>query len=119
MAIVYDPSGKIRQYLELNNISGDFSSRVLSQIDLFSTIVSMYNLKPTHLLGVDMFTDNKSFAFDSKGLDVITDSYFYNLKDNSYEIYDGKTYDEMILELEYIKNLKLSNDYYISQLIRD
>ena len=118
MTIVYDPSGKINEYLKENKLDKEsITSRTLSQIDLYSTIVSMYNLNSTHLLGVDMFSSNKSFSIDPKVLDIVTDSFFYSLKNHEYLIYDDTTYEQMITEVEKIKEFKLANDYYLTNLI--
>ena len=116
--LVYDPSGKINEYLSLNNFDKKIlTSRVLSQIDLYSTVVSMYNLSSTHLLGVDIFSYEQSFSIDPKALDIITDSFFYSLKNHEYEIYDDTSYEEMIAEVNRLKEFKLANDYYLTELI--
>ena len=116
--IIYDTSGKINNYLKQNHLNKkDITSRTLSQIDLFATVVSAYNLSSEHLLGVDMFSNKKSFAIDPKGLDIVTDSFYYSLKDEKYVIYDNTNYNKMMEQVEDIKKFKLANDYYLFKQI--
>ena len=91
-------------------------SRTLSQIDIFATIKSMYNLQTDYTLGVDMFTEDKSFAIDPKVLDIITDDFMYNLKNGEYYL-ENIDYDEMITIIEEIKKFKLENDSHLTRKI--
>ncbi len=113
--IIYDPSGKISNYIDsisLNKI--DIQNRVLSQIDLFATIKSLYNLEADYTLGVDMFSNAESFSVDPKVLDIITDEFVYNLKNQQYYL-ESITYDEMIIIVDKIKKFKLENDKYLTK----
>ncbi len=115
--VVYDPSGKINNYLIENGLNIDFD-RVLSQIDLFSTIKSLYSLDNyNHLLGVNIFSDEKSFVIEPKSLDIITDDFFYSLKNGDFEYYSDITYEQMIQEVLIIKEFKISNDNYLTNKI--
>ena len=116
--IVYDPSGKINDYVSSMNLNvREMSNRVLSQIDIFSTIKSLYNLSCDYTLGVNAFTNQKSFALDPKNLDLITDSFIYNYKNFKYSLYSDIRYDYMIEITNKVKELKIANDVYISQKI--
>ena len=115
--IIYDPSGKINNYLETNLIDISYmKSRTLSQIDIFSTIKSLYNLNSEYTLGVDMFSEEYSFSIDPKVLDIITDDFMYNLKNNSYYLKDI-SYDEMLVIVGAIKDFKLENDAHLTKKI--
>ena len=91
--IVYDPSGKIADYVEVNSLDISYmQNRTLSQIDIFATIKSLYNLEAEYTFGVDMFSMEKSFAVDPKVLDIITDEFIYNFiygADNTFKICKG------------------------------
>ena len=113
--ILYDPSGKITNYVDNNLIdSTNMQNRTLSQIDLFATIKSLYNLKADYTIGVDMFSNNKSFSIDPKVLDIITDEFVYNVKNQQYYL-ENITYDEMMIIVDEIKKLKLENDKYLTK----
>ena len=113
--IIYDPSGKISNYIETNSLDQTYiQNRVLSQIDLFATIKSLYNLEADYTLGVDMFSNAKSFSIDPKVLDIITDEFIYNLKNQQYYL-ESITYDEMMIIVDEIKKLKLENDKYLTK----
>jgi phosphoglycerol transferase MdoB-like AlkP superfamily enzyme len=117
--ILYDPSGKMAKYLLDNNISVDYN-RVLSQIDLFQTIKCLYSLNGVeHTLGVNAFSTTKSFAIDPKTLDIITDDFFYSLKNDQYILYNDTSYEEMIERVTLIKEFKLSNDNYLTKKINE
>ena len=113
--IVYDPSGKIADYVEVNSLDISYmQNRTLSQIDIFATIKSLYNLEAEYTFGVDMFSMEKSFAVDPKVLDIITDEFIYNLKNQQYNL-NNITYDEMLITVEEISQFKLENDLYITK----
>lgn len=117
--IFYDPSGKLTEYISTNELMIDYD-RVLSQIDLFSTVKSLYSLVGNeHLLGVNMFSSDKSFSIEPKGLDIITDDFFYSLKNNQYELYNDISYQKMIIDVLKIKDFKLSNDNYLTKKINE
>ena len=113
--IIYDPSGKISNYLESNLINFvDIKNRTLSQIDIFTTIKNLFNLEAEYALGVNMFSKEKSFAIDPKVLDIITDEFIYNVKSQKYCL-KNISYDEMIDVVDEIKKFKLENDCYITK----
>ena len=105
-AIIYDPSGKINNYIDTNKLDRDYMlNRTLSQIDLFSTVKSMYNLSSEVTLGVDMFGSEPSFAINPKNLDIMGDGFFYTVKNGDY-VLDGINYKQMIEIVERIKKFK-------------
>lgn len=112
--IIYDPSGKINNYIVNKELDKTYIlGRTLSQLDLNSTIISLFNLKPKHLLGVDVFTNKKSFAIDPKTMDLITDYFFYSYKNQKSKVYQEIPKDVMIEEIERIKRFKIANDNFL------
>ena len=115
--IIYDPSGKINDYLNTNLLDINYlTSRTLSQVDIFSTIKSLYNLEASYTLGVDMFSEESSFVIDPKALDVVTDEFIYNLKNGQYDLKDI-SYEQMIEIVDEIKKFKLENDSHLTKKI--
>lgn len=116
--IIYDPSGKISSYIKVNNLNHEYMfDRTLSQIDLFSTVNSLYNLGSEHKLGVNMFSFEPSFLIEPKGLDIITDGFFYSLKNGTYQLEENE-YNQMIDIVKRIKEFKLANDSYLTKKVR-
>jgi phosphoglycerol transferase MdoB-like AlkP superfamily enzyme len=116
--IIYDPSGKLTNYLSVNEIDVDYN-RVLSQIDLFQTVGSLFSLERENHLGVNIFSNNKSFVVEPKGLDIITDDFFYSMKNAQYKIYSDISYLEMINEVSKISEFKLASDIYLTKKINN
>jgi phosphoglycerol transferase MdoB-like AlkP superfamily enzyme len=116
--IIYDPSGKINNYVIESDLNIEkISNRTLSQIDIFSTIKSLYNLSCDYTLGVNAFSNQKSFALDPKNLDLITDLFIYNFKNSNYNLYSNIEYKKMIDIANRVKELKIANDIYLSKKI--
>ena len=117
-AIIYDPSGKITDYLKKHDIDiARMLDRTLSQIDLFSTVKSMFDLESDVTLGVNMFSNEPSFAINPKTLDIIGDNFYYTVKNNDYSI-DEINYQEMIDIVERIKKFKLVNDIDLTNKLK-
>ena len=113
-AIIYDPSGIINNYLYENKIDKDLMlNRTLSQIDLFSTIKSMFNLESEITFGVNMFSCEPSFAINPKSLDIFTDKFSYIVKNDKY-YFNGITYQEMMRIVEEIKKFKAASDIWLT-----
>lgn len=116
--IIYDSSGKINNYLNANLFDINYlKGRTLSQIDIFSTIKSLYNLNADYTLGVDMFSEESSFAIDPKVLDIITDDFMYNLKNGQYYLKDI-SYAKMLVIVSEIRKFKLENDAHLTKKMR-
>ena len=112
--IIYDPSGSVNEYLNSMDIDkGYMLYRTLSQIDLFSTVKSLFNLNCEITFGVDMFSMEPSFAINPKSLDIYVDGFSYIVKNNNYYL-DGITYDEMIEIVDRIKRFKLASDVWLT-----
>ena len=113
-AIIYDPSGRIDDYLKNKDIDVDkMLSRTLSQIDLYSTIEMMFNLENEITFGVNMLSNEPSFAINPKSLDIIGDGFSYIVKNNNYYL-DGLTYQEMINIVDRIKRFKAVSDMWLT-----
>ena len=116
--IIYDPSSKIKEYVVNQNLDLTYIlSRMLSQLDIHTTICSLFNLEGSYKLGVDMFSAEKSFSIDPKNLDFITDDFIYNYKNKKCYLYKKISFDEMMVEVERIKRFKIANDNYITKLM--
>lgn len=117
-AIIYDPSGKINHYIVNKTLDKSYIlHRTLSQLDLNSTINILFNLKTENLLGVNMFSNEVSFAIDPKSLDFITDNFFYSYKTHSYKLYSDIKYEQMIMDIEKMKKFKIANDNFLMKKI--
>ena len=116
--VVYDPSSRISKYLDIKNLEFEkIKGRTLSQIDIFSTIKSLFNLTCKHNLGVNAFSNESSFAIEPKNLDLITDSFIYNFKNSNYYLYSDMKFNEMFEIIEKLKKFKLANDNYLTKKI--
>ena len=111
--LIYDPSGRITRYL--TDIEIDYMlNRTLSQIDIFQTIKSMFNLESDISLGVNLFSEEPSFAINSKTLDIIADEFYYIVKNDKYHL-SNISYSEMISIVDIVKQFKLANDIELTK----
>jgi lipoteichoic acid synthase len=117
IAFIYVPGENLINY-------GDYSikeglvrgnqSMVRSQIDLYRTIIELFDLPVggATYFGVHGMSDEPTFSIDNKLLDVITDSYIYSMR-NRRNIFPEETVDETTFL--YIRNFKLLNDLMLSK----
>lgn len=104
---------------------GDFSIRkglltgeqtlVRSQVDLYRTIIELFNLPvgSDPYFGVHGLSNEKTFALDNRLMDVVTDAYFYSMRNPSkiyplHETVDPRTY-------QYILRFKQLSDILVAQ----
>lgn len=76
---------------------------VRDQMDLYRTIIDLFDLplaKDDYLYGVHGMSEEPSFALDNKSLNIITDDFIGNIRNNKNEIYNNQ------IELEYISGIK-------------
>jgi hypothetical protein len=76
-----------------------------------------FSLERENHLGINIFSNDKSFVVEPKGLDIITDDFFYSMKNAQYKIYSDISYLEMINEVSKISEFKLANDIYLTKKI--
>ena len=82
-------------------------------MDLNSTIIRLFDLDYEHLLGVNVFSDEASFAIDPKTMDLITDSFFFGFKNQKYKLYTHIDKKMMNEEIKIIKRFKIANDNFL------
>ena len=93
-------------------------NRTLSQIDLFQTVKSMFNLESEVSLGVNLFSNESSFAINSKTLDIIADEFYYIVKNDKYYLSNNITFNDMINIIEKIKRFKMANDIELTKKMK-
>lgn len=117
LAFIYVPGEELIQYpdysIRKGLLTGD-QYLVRSQVDLYRTIIELFNL-PVGLdpyYGVHGLSVEPTFALDNRLLDVVTDSYFFSLRDpKNTDPQHVIVTDDII---EYIKKFKLLSDLLIS-----
>ena len=108
--IIFDASGT------LNTLTGGnmTNNLVRSQIDLFTTIVDLFDLNYTGVrLGVNALSNEKTFTYDPNTFTIVTDDYIYYAKNDKYKVFDESNTisKETIKEqVEIIKEYKLMVD---------
>jgi len=118
VSFIYVPSND--EYVDY----GDYSLRkglltgtqplVRSEIDLYRTIVELFNFNTEDDLyfGVHGLSDEPTFALDNRVLDVVLDDYFFSMR-NMKQVYpNNQVVDQDIYD--YIKTYKLLSDYMLS-----
>lgn len=91
---------------------------VHSNIDIFPTIAALFNLKPEYKFGVDMFSDEASYAYAPRSLDLIFDDYtimvpskkVYYVNDNVSKL----SKDEISNYIEWFNDYKYANDLVVA-----
>ena len=114
--IFYDPSGEIRKTISEEDASSIFTS-VRSLSDLYRTLTNLLGFRGNEkIFGVNMFSTEPSFTYDSKNNDVICDDFMYCKKNQDYSLFpphyqiDLQLADQMV---EYRRR----NDLYLNTLI--
>lgn len=117
LAFIYVPGQDYVDY-------GDYSIRkglltgdqylVRSQVDLYRTIIELFNLPvgDDPYYGVHGLSIEPTFALDNRLLDVVTDEYFYSMRNPIMTDPQHIMVNEDVME--YIKRFKLLSDYLIS-----
>lgn len=113
--ILFDPTGSIYNSLDASKIDS-ILSQTKSNTDMYRTILNLLGIETSsYYFGVNMFSGEPSYTYDPKNLDIITDDFMYCKKNNQYEVYNGETIDEALLNhiLEYRKK----QDDYLNTLV--
>ena len=107
--IIFDGSGTLNT-LTSGNMTNNL---VRSEIDLFTTIVDLFDLNYTGVrLGVNALSNEHTFTYDPNTFTIITDDFIYYAKNDKYEIFSGHsiTKDNIKAQVEKIKEYKLIVD---------
>ena len=105
--IIFDGSGTLNT-LTSGNME---NNRVRSQIDLFTTIVDLFDLNYTGVrLGVNALTNELTFTYDPNTFTIITDDFIYYTKNEKYKMFNEIDKDKMLKQVEKIKEYKLIVD---------
>ena len=107
--IIFDGSNTLNT-LTSGNMTNNL---VRSEIDLFTTIVDLFDLNYTGVrLGVNALSNEHTFTYDPNTFTIITDDFIYYAKNDKYEIFSGRsiTKDNIKAQVEKIKEYKLIVD---------
>ena len=107
--IIFDGSGTLNT-LTSGNMTNNL---VRSEIDLFTTIVDLFDLNYTGVrLGVNALSNEHTFTYDPNTFTIITDDFIYYAKNDKYEIFSGHSIDKETIkkQVEKIKEYKLIVD---------
>lgn len=105
--IIFDGSGT------LNSLTSGVmeTNLVRSEIDLFTTIVDLFDLNYTGVrLGVNGLSSEHTFTYNPNTFTIVTDNYIYYCKNDKYYMFNEIDKNKMKNEVEYIKNYKLIVD---------
>lgn len=89
-------------------IPTQLDSRPHSMIDIFSTLSSLYGLTPEYTFGVNMLSNEDSFVYSPRNLDLICDDYVIEIPSKSVHYFN----DDLKLSKEEINNLVLEYEKY-------
>jgi arylsulfatase A-like enzyme len=105
--IIFDGSGT------LNTLTGGnmTNNLVRSEIDMFTTIVDLFNLNYTGVrLGVNGLSNEKTFAYNPNTFTIVTDDYIYYTKNDKYKMFNTIEKNVMKEQVQKIKDYKLFVD---------
>ncbi len=87
---------------------------VRSEIDIYRTIVELFNLDAEGDLyfGVNGLSTEPTFALENRLEDVVTDQYFYSMRDQRQVYPMSETVDQNVYD--YVLRYKLLSDYLLS-----
>lgn len=117
-ALIYVPGDTYVNY-------GDFSLRkglltgeqtlVRSQVDMYRTIIELFDLPVDNdpYFGVHGLSTEKTFALDNRLMDVVTDDYFYSMR-NPHHVYPLDAMVDDVL-YHYILRFKQLSDIIVSK----
>ncbi len=118
LAFIYVPSND--EYVDYGDYSlrkgmlvGD-QERARSPIDLYRTMVELFDMPVGNdaYFGVNVLSTEPTFVLDNRLLDVVTDQYFYSLRQPSKVYPTSATVDVDLYE--YIRTYKMYSDYLLS-----
>ena len=102
-----------------NDIPNIQDDSVHSNIDILPTLAALFNLKPEYKFGVDMLSEEVSFAYSPRSLDLIFDDFTIIVP--SKKVYyqndkiDGLSKEEINEIINWFENYKYSNDLIVAR----
>lgn len=113
--IVYDPTGTIYNSLNPEEINS-ILSMTKSNTDMHRTVLNLLGVETdAYYFGVNMFSGEPSYSYDPKNLDIITDNFIYSKKNGQYQIYNGTSLNENLIQ--HILDYRKKQDDYLNTLI--
>jgi phosphoglycerol transferase MdoB-like AlkP superfamily enzyme len=105
--VIFDASGTLNTLTE-----GHMEQTLLrSEIDIFTTLIDLFDLNYEGIrLGVNIFSNEKTFTYDPNTFTIITDDYIYYTKNEKYKIFNGISKDKMKEQVDLIKKYKVIVD---------
>ena len=87
---------------------------VRSQVDMYRTIIELFNLPvgDDFYFGVHGMSTEPTFALDNRLMDVVTDQYFYSMRNASKIFPEDETVSQAVYD--YIFRFKLLSDYLLT-----
>lgn len=74
-----------------NNINPIIDERVHSNVDIYPTISNMFNLNSKYSFGTNIFSDNNSYVYNTRCLDIIFNDYVISLPSKSVYYFNNDT----------------------------
>ena len=112
--IVYDPSGKIYESLQGEDITSILSS-VKAERDLNRTLRNLLGIESSdYQFGVNIFSGEPSYSYDPKNFDIITDNFMYSKKKDEYVVYKNAFNMNIV---EKIEDYRSKQDLYLNTLV--
>ncbi len=113
--IFYDPSGKIYNSLDSNQIES-ILTQTKSNTDMYRTLINLLGIETTEsYYGVNMFSGEPSYSYDPKNWDIITDDFIYNEKNKVYDLFTDNSLNEEVIQ--HIIDYRKKQDDYLNTLI--
>lgn len=113
LAFIYVPGDQVIDYgdyqINVGLLKGE-QSLVRSQVDLYRTVVELFNLPAGHdvYFGVHGLSHEPTFAMDNRLLDIVFDDYIFSMRNPYYIFPNSYTVDKEIYQ--YILEFKLLGD---------
>ena len=105
--VIFDASGT------LNTLTGNNMrcNLLRSEIDIFTTIVDLFDLNYTGVrLGVNIFSEEKTFTYDPNTFTIITDDYIYYTKNDKKKLFNEIDKETLKYQVDLIKKYKVVVD---------
>jgi phosphoglycerol transferase MdoB-like AlkP superfamily enzyme len=116
-ALIYVPGETYVSYDDFSIRKGLLTGEqtlVRSQVDMYRTIIELFNLPVGNdpYFGAHGLSTEKTFALDNRLMDVVTDAYFYSMRNPNYTYPFDQVVDERLYN--YILRFKQLSDIIIS-----
>lgn len=117
-ALIYVPGDEMVSYEDFSIRKGLLKGEqtlVRSQVDMYRTLIELFNLPAGNdpYYGAHGLSQEKTFALDNRLMDVVTDAYFYSMRNARYVYPLEQTVDEALYD--YIFRFKQLSDIIVSR----